>query len=794
MRRALVPAALLLASLLAPAMAGARVLRAETILPPGQSGFVSIPGLVDGTGSPHLYDQLQPFIDFRWKPGGFNQPGAVEVPKPGVRIVRDSFGIPSVTGDTEADMWWGAGYAIAQDRLFELELFRYATTGRLSEIGGKERLDDDRVVRQDFYTPAELDAQFNRLPASFQRRFFDYRDGVNAWIRHVNQDPRDLPGEFPATGRQMQPWSVRDSAAIGVYLARTIPTNADPEGLELANMRLAQLSGRRALNALVPLRTRGALATIPPREGRFPSQPGRTRRQERAALRRSLRFVRDLPFPRAAETFSASTRSSAALAPRVGGSYMFAVRGRGRRAYLYNGPQLGFTAPERVVELELHAPGFDVRGLTAPGAPVIGGGYNRRIAWGITTGASDMDDLYAERLVPGQPEKYFFRGRVQTMDCRDETIRYMDPPSNLLGGGAPERGQVERRLCRTLHGPVEARAGGVAYARRYSLWGRELESLAGVDALNRASSVREVDRAVRRMTWNENIMAADDRGNIGYWHPGLFPRRPRGFDERLPYPGTGEAEWGGIRSRARIPAVINPRQRWLANWNNVPSVDWSPGDGTARKRMDGPFFRVGLLFRVVRRLARRPSFRGTEDVIRVAGTTAQQFPIARPRLVRAQRGARGGAATVLDALLRWDGSYHRTASDGKVDPGVAAWDEFRAAAGRIALAPLGPGARWAAHENVLLGLFPGYHTAAPFHYFDATHFESYGLRTLSRAGYRRAAAAAFDRLVRRFGSGSPTRWREPRRMYDFEGLAGAQPPPLPFFDRGTYEQIVEMGP
>src|SRR2546421_3703015 len=110
----------------------ANVTRAESILPPGQSGFVSAPGLADGSGSPHLYDQLQPFIDFRWKSAMFGAPGSAETPRAGVRIVRDGAGVPDVTGATQGDAWWGAGYAIAQDRLFELELFRAATEGRLS--------------------------------------------------------------------------------------------------------------------------------------------------------------------------------------------------------------------------------------------------------------------------------------------------------------------------------------------------------------------------------------------------------------------------------------------------------------------------------------------------------------------------------------------------------------------------------------------------------------------------------------------------------------------------------------
>ena len=325
----------------------------------------------------------------------------------------------------------------------------------------------------------------------------------------------------------MAPWTVRDSVAVGVYLARTIPSNADPEGLELANMRIAQLGGGKALDALVPLRTTRALATIPRSEGRFPSQPGRTRKQERAALKRSLSFVKDLPFPQAAEKPPApAVAATSANAARAGGSYMLAMRGRNGHSYLFNGPQLGFTAPERIMEQELHAPHFDVRGLTAPGAPIIGGGYNGHVAWGITTGASDTDDLYAEKLVPGKPEQYVYKGQTREMSCRDETIAWADPPTTLLDTQLPTRGSVQQRVCRTIHGPVEARAGGYAYARKYAIWGRELETLVGLDEINRAEDIDDVDRALRNVTWNENVIAADDKGHIGFWHPGPLPDPP----------------------------------------------------------------------------------------------------------------------------------------------------------------------------------------------------------------------------------------------------------------------------
>ena len=84
---------------------------------------------------------------------------------------------------------------------------------------------------------------------------------------------------------------------------------------------------------------------------------------------------------------------------------------------------------------------------------------------------------------------------------------------------------------------MQVRAGGVAYARRYAIWGRELETLVGLTALNDARTVRDVDRAMLEVTWNENVIAADDRGNIGYWHPGLHPLRPKRLRRAPALPG-----------------------------------------------------------------------------------------------------------------------------------------------------------------------------------------------------------------------------------------------------------------
>jgi penicillin amidase len=506
------------------------------------------------------------------------------------------------------------------------------------------------------------------------------------------------------------------------------------------------------------------------------------------------------PASAAARAAAARARSVFGRALGPGGSYMFAARRPDGHAFLFNGPQLGFASPEKLIELELHAPGVDLRGMTAPGVPIIGAGHNGQVAWGVTTGASDADDLYAERLAPGDPESYVFRGKTLKMDCRDERIAYRSPPSDLLSllkariPPPPEEGAITKRVCRTQHGPVEDRAGSVAYARRYAIWGREIETLEGLAGINAAHDLHDVDAAAQKLTWNENVMAIDSAGNIGYWHPGLLPLRPRRWDERLPYPGTGEAEWRGLLKPNQLPHVINPRQGWLMNWNNLPSLGWTAGDGTARKRMDGGWFRAAWLQGLVKRFAAAPSWEAMEGVVRDAGTVAQQYPLTRPRLAAANRGATGPAKAVLDTLLAWNGHYNETAADGTVDPGVATWDAFRQAAAAIAVAPLGPGAKWLADEGALQDTIPGYDQASPYHYFDASHFQSYGLRTLDAGGYQRAAAAAFANLSARFGTDDPSRWREPRRMFKVAIQGAGSPPDMPFFDRGTYEQLVETAP
>ena len=238
------------------------------------------------------------------------------------------------------------------------------------------------------------------------------------------------------------------------------------------------------------------------------------------------------------------------------------------------------------MEFELHSPVQNIRGVSAAGVPVLGIGHNGSLAWGFTSGLSDEDDLYAERLTGA--ETYTFKGQQRQMSCRDERFDYRSPATDL-----PDRigdiikpgslaGSKTERICRTVHGPVQSRAGGVAFARRYAIWGRELETLVGLTALNDAKTVREADRAMLQVTWNENVIAADDQRQHRVLAPRAAPAAPARLRRAAALPGHRR----GRVARAAAAAQDAPRDQPAPG---VPgAVEQRAVDGMDVGRRRGP--------------------------------------------------------------------------------------------------------------------------------------------------------------------------------------------------------------
>src|SRR5438477_10033461 len=135
-----------------------------------------------------------------------------------VTILRDGYGVPHVFASTERGVYFGDGYAVAQDRLAQMEKYRRTARGEMAALAGESALASDKETRQGGYTEAEREEQFERLPARLKPVLTAYADGVNGYIHECEKT--SFPGEVRKLGIIARPWKVTDSLAIGEMMAR----------------------------------------------------------------------------------------------------------------------------------------------------------------------------------------------------------------------------------------------------------------------------------------------------------------------------------------------------------------------------------------------------------------------------------------------------------------------------------------------------------------------------------------------------------------------------------------------
>jgi len=444
-----------------------------------------------------------------------------------VKVVRDRFGVPHVFAPADLDLFFAIGYIQAQDRMWQMELFRRAGFGRLSEIFGAQTLENDRFLRNLGFREAAL-KDYENLSAEVKEALVAYSQGVNAWM---STRRLDWPPEFLLLRYRPEPWGVLDSLVIKEIQALTLCTDYRSE---LARAKLAKKVGReRALQILEE-------------DAEGPSGEGIT--EEFPGLQLARLF------------FSSASR----------GSNNWAVAGNrteSGRPLLANDPHLDITLPPVWYEIHLSSPGFNVVGASFPGAPLVIIGHNAAIAWGVTNSGADVQDIYIEKLNDAR-DSYFDGNGWKPLLKKEENIR-------VRGRKEPDKMDVLWTAC----GPLLSLAGtedGTSYSLRWTIQegGRIFESLY---LLNRAQNWEEFCRALE--LWDvpsQNFVYADVAGNIGYYLSGRMPRRAKAA-ALFPVPGWEEKnQWTGYLDEEQKPHIFNPESGYIVTANNkIVPADYS---------------------------------------------------------------------------------------------------------------------------------------------------------------------------------------------------------------------------
>lgn len=735
------------------------VLKAETVLPPGQSGYFSIPGQAQGliTGNPgdfgaHVDDQRELYWSFKAKPAVLGtRPGSPTSPKDGVQVYRDSYGVPIIYADKVRDLWYGVGHAVTTDRLFLLDAVRRTARGSLAELTGCGAVPADLQQRVVGYTDAEYQTYFDKLSPDARDAVLGYVDGANARIAEVRGNPSLLPAEYVLLSSLPEPITATDVLAAGVYITRFVAAEG---GNEFQNISLLKAlstrlgsprAGKDAFLDLTWLDDAKAVVSVPIGSGNFSNQPGSASARDavfeqmadwamtlpdsiaqgdgtgssaapapcsqpslamatsassglRGAAKRELAFVpasavagrgdSTLVAKLAAKPAKSALAQKAqgALAQRQivlalnelraylhGGSHAYALapsRTRDGGTLMVSGPQLGYGYPLLLVEYEIHGAGYDARGSSVPTLPVVGIGYTEHAAWGLTTGYSKTIDSFIETLCSTtqqasgtcQADQYFHDGKWKAMSCRNETFKFRAATSGVPIG--PAALSQTNKICRTVHGPLVARddAKGMGRSLSYAMWKREIDTIEGIRAWNKARSFAEFDAAMRLVTWNENTTVATRDGHIAFYHPGLHALRSAQTDMRLPTPGTGAFDHAGMLPFDKTPQVRDPAQGYLANWNNKPAVGWLDGEGLgSTSRPGGAGQRVT---NILDKLATRSdwAFADLKALDEHVGTTdpraREYLPVLRAFRSSAQAQLSVTEKAALDLVLGWNRSHY----------------------------------------------------------------------------------------------------------------------------------------
>ena len=491
-------------------------------------------------------------------------------------IKRDAWGVPHIFAANVRDLYWGFGYALAEDRLFQIDMARRAFTGRVAEVLGAAYLGHDQSVRAN-YEPASIQAQVDALVGDERDIFAGYAAGFNARMAEVLAAPATLlPREYGEFEFLPVPFSDTDVAMlwIGSLANRFSDTNNELVNLalrdELVEMHGAA-KGRAVFDQLKWRNDPAAPVTIP-----LADRPA-------GDLPRSFPVTDPTPLSEEARgrvLREASLRMRGLLPDAMPTASNVWVLGPSRTTdgstMLLNGPQFGWFNPSYVWACGLHLPGWDVVGNTPYGYPALLFGTNGTITWGSTAGPGKVVDMYQERLDPADRVRYLHEGAWKTMTKRTEVI--------AVRGAA----DVAIDVFATVHGHVVLfdEAQHTAYAKRRSWAGREVESLLGWVGLMQARDPQAFLAQCERIAISVNFYYADRGGNVGYALMGRYPVRPETQDVRLPAAGDGSMEWQGVRPFAWNPKILNPQQGYVANWNNKVSGDhdntdtfiWGAGD------------------------------------------------------------------------------------------------------------------------------------------------------------------------------------------------------------------------
>lgn len=350
-----------------------------------------------------------------------------------VEVVTDDRGIRHLYAQNDADLFWAAGYQIAEDRLFQLDTWRRLSRGTLAEVQGEDEVDSDLAARTFAFGryACESVAWMAQDRPEDIALVVAYVEGLNRRIAEVQAGEAEPPPEFTALGYAPEAWTILDVFTIGRRINLGYSNSVEFDLLYglmtelVANFEDFPVFAPGAPRYITTDTAPEAVARPAPRRGAARGT-GTLDAASAEGIRQGLATMRD----------------AFGMGP---GSNNWAVNGAytdNGRPLLANDPHSGYDNPNTLWQVHLNSADaggtFDVIGFAFPGVPGVQLGHNRALAWSATTAMADQTDLWAVTVDDGAVN---LGGKSVAVTEEEEIIRV-----KLDDGSVEERAFTIRRV------------------------------------------------------------------------------------------------------------------------------------------------------------------------------------------------------------------------------------------------------------------------------------------------------------------------------------------------------------
>ena len=553
-----------------------------------------------------------------------------------VAVHSDELGIPSINAQNRTDAIRVLGFLHARDRLFQMELMRRKSAGRLAELFGQAAVASDRKQRT-YQLPKTARQIVLDLPVEQRRLLQAYVAGVNDYLSQT----RVLPPEFLLLRHQPEAWREEDTLLVVLGMFQTL------NGYE---------QDERMLTVMEKALPKDLLEFLTPDTDSYTTTlvGGTTPRRFKSQIAASS--MAGLPEP---ATHLAN--NSIDTQNIVVGSNNWVVAGSKTtdgRAMVANDMHLGLSIPNLWYRADLRYSNRHIFGVTLPGVPGVVVGGNDDVTWGFTNVTADLLDLISLEINPDNPQQYRTAQGWARFGSHQETIQIKDAPA------------IEMTVQDTIWGPVSEQVLlGKPVVVKWTALERHAVDL-GLLAMDDVQTTQQA-MAVFNQTGGppQNVVIADRAGHIGWTYMGRFPQR-LGFDGLASRSwADGQRDWQGYIPADELPRLFDPPEGFIVTANNRTLGRDYPHAIAHNWALGYRAFRIAELLRDQKQLTEADLLAIQLDTRNAVYDFYRQLALDELRDLKDKDTA---LQEVEQALIAWDGYMHTDSI------GAALLAEFRA--------------------------------------------------------------------------------------------------------------------